>query len=202
MSPICFSVDLVEGPAFGERAPRFGELALEPPALLDEVDDARRQLGGARPQRRRCLAQHALFFGEISLGRGAGQRLDPAHPRGDRRLADDLEQADVAGAADMRAAAQLDREGPLVVTRAAHRDDPHLIAIFLAEQRQRPFGDRAVRASAERVRTALLARMRSLTSASIARISSCVSGRGWLKSKRSRSGATSEPFCVTCSPRR
>ena len=25
---------------------------------------------------------------------------------------------------------------------------------------------------------------------------------GWLKSKRSRSGATSEPFCVTCSPRR
>ena len=45
----------------------------------------------------------------------------------------------------MRAAAQLYREGPLVVARAAHRDDPDLVAVFLAEQRQRPFGDGAVR---------------------------------------------------------
>src|SRR5260370_17372257 len=45
----------------------------------------------------------------------------------------------------MRAAAQLDREGPLVVTRSAHRDDPHLVAVFLAEQRERPFGDGTVR---------------------------------------------------------
>ena len=40
-----------------------------------------------------------------------------------------------------------------------------------------------------------------MTSASTARISSGDIGRGWLKSKRSRSGATSEPFCATCWPR-
>ena len=140
-----FSVDLVGGAGVRQRPAGFGELALEPAALLDEIDDARRQLGGRRAQRRCGLAQHPLFLGEICLGRGAGQRFDPAHARSDRHFADDLEQPDVAGAADMRAAAQLDREGLLVVTRSAHRDDPHLVAVFLAEQRQRPFGDGAVR---------------------------------------------------------
>ena len=53
-----------------------------------------------------------------------------------------------------------------------------------------------------RVATSALRRMRSLTSVSTARMSSDVSAFGWLKSKRSRSGATSEPFCVTCVPSR
>ena len=48
--------------------------------------------------------------------------------------ADDAEQGDVAGAADMGAAAQLDRVGPAVLA-LAHRDDPDLVAILLAEQR-------------------------------------------------------------------
>src|SRR5205814_1214262 len=48
-----------------------------------------------------------------------------------------------------------------------------------------------------RVRTSALARIWAWTAASMTARSSAVSGRGWLKSKRSRSGATSEPFCVT-----
>ncbi len=53
-----------------------------------------------------------------------------------------------------------------------------------------------------RVVTSLFSRMRVFTSDSIACTSSGESGRGWLKSKRMRSGATSDPFCVTCSPSR
>ena len=53
---------------------------------------------------------------------------------------DELERADVAGARDVRAAAQLQRIG--LAARAepaagaqAHRDDAHLVAVLLAEQR-------------------------------------------------------------------
>ena len=52
-----------------------------------------------------------------------------------------------------------------------------------------------------RVSTDEFLRMRSLTSSSILRSSSSEIALVWLMSKRSRSGATSEPFCVTCSPR-
>src|SRR5216683_7942838 len=52
-----------------------------------------------------------------------------------------------------------------------------------------------------RVSTGLFSRIRSLTSSSILRSSSSEIGLVWLMSKRSRSGATSEPFWVTCSPR-
>src|SRR2546427_635922 len=79
-----------------------------PPALLDEAGDPCRQLGRGRPQTRRGLTQNTLFLGEINLGRGTGQSLDPTHPGGDRRFCDDLEQSDITGATDMRAAAELD----------------------------------------------------------------------------------------------
>src|SRR5436190_1559287 len=67
-----------------------------------------------------------------------GQRLDAAHARSDRALADDGDQADVAGAPHVGAAAKLDRPAECVaalLARAlAHRDDADLIAILLAEQ--------------------------------------------------------------------
>ena len=47
------------------------------------------------------------------------------------------------------------------------------------------------------VPTSPLRRMRALTSASTAAMSSSVRGFGWLMSKRRRSGATSEPFWLT-----
>ena len=68
-----------------------------------------------------------------------GQRLDAAHAGGDRALADHRDQADVAGAAHMGAAAQLDRPAERILAvlagALAHRDDADLVAIFLAEQR-------------------------------------------------------------------
>ena len=51
-----------------------------------------------------------FFFGDIRQRARAGHRLDAAHAGGDAALADDLEQADVAGARDVRAAAQFGRE--------------------------------------------------------------------------------------------
>ena len=50
------------------------------------------------------------------------------------------------------------------------------------------------------VSAAALRRTRSLTRSSTCCFSSSVSGAQCEKSKRSRSGATSEPFCVTCVP--
>ena len=60
----------------------------------------------------------------------ADQRLDPAHAGADRRLVEDLHQAELAGARDVRAAAQL-------AGVVADLDDPHLVAVLLAEQRHR-----------------------------------------------------------------
>ena len=127
-----------------DLALRVRQLALELAAL---VDDGRKPLDHFV---RRDLEQlgrlaHTLVLRREIAPRGiAGQRLDAADAGGDRALADDLEQADIAGAPDMGAAAELDRisvAGPLAVGVDAHRDDANLIAIFLAEQRQRAFGD-------------------------------------------------------------
>ena len=99
----------------------------------------------------------------------------------------------------MRAAAELDRTGPSAVAagRLAHRDDAHLVAVFLAEQRHaRPTASprrRAIR----RVSTGAFCSTMALARSSTRSISSRVIGLGCEKSKRSRSGATSEPFCAT-----
>ena len=53
-----------------------------------------------------------------------------------------------------------------------------------------------------RVVTAVFWRMRAFTSPSTQARSSGVIGVGWETSKRSRSGAFSEPFCATCVPSR
>ena len=125
-----------------------GQLALELAAL---VDDGRKPLDHfvGRDLEQLGRLAHALVLRREIAPRGiAGQRLDAADAGGDRALADDLEQADIAGAPDMGAAAELDGisvAGPLAVGIDAHRDDANLIAIFLAEQRQRAFGDGLVR---------------------------------------------------------
>ena len=68
----------------------------------------------------------------------AGQRLDAAHAGADRALAQDMDEADVAGGVHMGAAAQFDGEGLaglLAFLASAHGHDADLVAVFLAEQR-------------------------------------------------------------------
>jgi len=65
-----------------------------------------------------------------ALDRAAARhRLDPAHPGRDPALRGDHQQADVAGALHVTAAAQL--AGEVAV---ANRDHPHRVAVLLAEQ--------------------------------------------------------------------
>ncbi len=59
----------------------------------------------------------------------AGDRLDTTHASRHTAFAGDLEQADVTGALDVGAAAELDGET------TTHGQHAHLIAVFLAEQR-------------------------------------------------------------------
>ena len=66
-----------------------------------------------------------------------GDGLDAPHARGHAAFAHDLEDADVAGARDMRAAAQLHRKIP-------HAQHAHVFLVFLAEQRDGAFGHRGV----------------------------------------------------------
>ena len=162
--------------------------------------DPRRELGGRRLEQRRGLAELLLLGRDMRLGRSAGQRLEPAHPGRHRALADDLEQADIAGAPHVGPAAQLGRVA-LAVVGAAHRDDPDLVAILLAEQRQGAGLHRLVGRGVAGLDRGVAADSLidvGLDGAQILRRQR----RGWLKSKRSRSGATSEPFCVTCGPSR
>ena len=74
-----------------------------------------------------------------------GSGPDPAHPSGHRALVDDLEHADIAGIGDMGAAAELDRIGERLARQgAAHRQHPHLVAVFLAEHGDGAAGDRVL----------------------------------------------------------
>src|SRR5262249_46742678 len=123
-----------------QRPASLGQFALKPPALLDDAGDPSRKFGSAGPQRCCRLTQNFFFSLNKGFSRGSSQRLDAAHPGGDRRFPDNLEQPDIAGTANMCAPAELDRKGPVFIGLPAHRDDPDLVAVFLAEQRQRAFG--------------------------------------------------------------
>ena len=74
-------------------------------------------------------------------GMTPGQRLDAADAGGDRAFAGHRNQADIAGAADMGAAAQFHRPAKRVLAvlagLPAHRHHADLVAVFLAEQRAR-----------------------------------------------------------------
>ena len=143
----------------------------------------------------------------MRLGRGAGQRLDAAHARGDGALRDDLEEADIAGAPHMRAAAQLDREGPRRAPFGlGHRSPIETTRTsspyFSPKSASAPSVDGVVRRHQPGAHLAVLADAGIDLGLDGLRRPRASAARGWLKSKRMRSGATSEPFCVTCSPRR
>ena len=77
-------------------------------ALLEieqQAFDALQRLGRRRAQPRGDLAHGGGLCIGPRLGAHAGQRLDPAHPAGHAALADDSKIADLAGAADVNAAA-------------------------------------------------------------------------------------------------
>ena len=71
-----------------------------------------------------------VLAGQEAVGVDAHQRLDAAHAGADRRLAEQLHDAELPGALRVRAAAQLARP-------VADADDPHHVAVLLAEQRHR-----------------------------------------------------------------
>ena len=75
-------------------------------------------------------ATSSVLAGQELVGVGADQRLDAAHAGADRRLAEELDQAELAGALRVGAAAELARP-------VADRDDADLVAVLLAEQRHR-----------------------------------------------------------------
>ena len=59
------------------------------------------------PSRLRGFVEAALLVGDVVERALPGHRLDAAHAGGDAAFGHDLEQADVAGALHVRAAAQL-----------------------------------------------------------------------------------------------
>jgi hypothetical protein len=147
------------------------------------------------------LGQPGVLRAQMVQRRLAGQRLDPPHPGGRGAVPQQHQRADVAGARHMGAAAQFQAVGPPVgalarAVQRAHRHHAHLVAVFLAEQRLRAMA-RASSGVMIRVSTGVFCRMKAFTSASTCASSPAVSALEWLKSKRSRSGAFSDPFCAT-----
>ena len=78
---------------------------------------------------------------------------------------------------------------------AAHAHDAHLVAVLLAEQRHGAGADRRVAIHQPDRDRIVLAQEEVDLGLDRGELGG-VTGLGWLKSKRSRSGATSEPFWV------
>ena len=74
------------------------------------------------------LAKAHLLVNDVRSGSGTGYRLDAADAGSDATFTEDLEQADVASAADVCAATQLGRE-------LAHAQHAHFVAVLFAKQR-------------------------------------------------------------------
>src|SRR5208283_2309260 len=105
-------------------------LALGVPKPGHHGRDPLRKLLARRLELLTELADQRALPGQEAERVDAYQRLDPAHTRPDGRLAEHLDQAELAGPGHVRAAAQL--AGIL-----ADLDHADLIAVLLAEQRQR-----------------------------------------------------------------
>src|SRR4029077_16626908 len=84
-----------------------GQFLLERANVLENLADSRRHLVGGAAQLAGEPAERGLERLQIVQRMGAGEGLDPTHAGGDAALGDDLEQADVAGALHVRAAAEL-----------------------------------------------------------------------------------------------
>ena len=107
-----------------------GDLPLGVAEPAEDARDPFGQLLGPHLQRLGELADHGVLAGEEVVGVGADQRLDAADAGADRRLAEQLDQAELARALRVRATAEL--AGPV-----ADRDDAHRVAVLLAEQGHR-----------------------------------------------------------------
>ena len=161
---------------------RRGCLAARLLRLLAQLDELAAQLVE--------LARTAL---EHRPGLTRRDGLDPAGARADGAFAEQHERADLGGRADVRAAAQLGRV-------AVDLDDAHDLAVLLAEERHRAelprLGDRRLERADRQRREDLL-----VDDPLDAARSSAVRACGCVKSKRSLSGRTAEPACLTWSPR-
>ncbi len=99
-------------PAMRQPAAQVGDLLAPAPCARRAARGCARpapragRAAGRRP--RRAPASAAATCASAA---GAGQRLDPAHAAGRGALGDELERADVAGARDVGAAAELERIG-------------------------------------------------------------------------------------------
>ena len=114
-----------------------GQFALEFAALLQQRLDPHRHVDGLGAEFLRRLVKRLLGFREIGPRTGAGDGLDAAHAGADGGFGKNLENADIAGALDVSAAAKLGREEILVAI-VAHGNDTHFVAVLLAEQRHGP----------------------------------------------------------------
>ena len=84
---------------------RLGELALELLALIEQGFDTLDDVGRRHAQHRGRGMDTLVLGIEIAPRRFAGERLETAHARGGSAFRDDLDEADIAGAPRMRAAA-------------------------------------------------------------------------------------------------
>ena len=162
------------------------DLLLRGAQPLDDVVDPLGQLLGPRLERLAELGDEHVLARQEPVGVAADQRLDAAYAGADRRLAEQLDHAELAGAAGVRAAAELARP-------VADRDHAHLVAVLLAEQRHRA-GLRPPRPGVMiSACTPRSASTRSLTRASTSAITDAGTAPVAEKSKRNRPGAFSEP---------
>src|SRR5690606_21526628 len=116
--------------AGGDALLELLDLAIELLLLGEQLVDALAHLERRRLEAAAGLHQLVLELAQVLERAGTGDRLDAAHALRDARLADDLHQADVTRAANVGATAELDRL-------AADRHDAHLVAVLLAEHRDR-----------------------------------------------------------------
>ena len=146
----------------------------------------RRRLQRARP--RCCTVDFELL--QVGQRVRAGHRLDAAHAGGHAAFADDLEQADVAGALHVRAAAQLAAGADVEHAHVSPYFSPNSIIapVFLAASMS--ITRACVGCVGEDLGVDALLRSRGSASS--------VTGALCAKSKRVLSASTSEPFCCTC----
>ena len=168
-------------------------------AFLDEIGDAGADLFLAHFEAVRDVAERLALGVEMGASGVAGERLDAANARGDP-LSEVMARSPISPVRPTWVPPQSSIEnGLLEPARLAHRDDAHTSPYFSPNKARAPLA-RASSSAITRISTGASCRMAALAVSSTRRSSSGVSGRGCEKSKRSLSGATSEPFCATCSP--
>ena len=114
----------------GEPGAQLLVLVVEGAQLVELAPDATGRRRRGVPTRLAISPRQSLVALEERHRAGAGDGLDASQVGADRPFADDLDRADVAGGADVRAAAELDR--------TARLEHTHDVAVLLAEE-----GDRA-----------------------------------------------------------